>query len=281
MAASVVSEFRGLQGIDTSGVEVADDEQSPPSIAAGSAEEAAKLKELEGRLSETGAMEAWLSFKETTTYKELPLMCLRGRKYDVERAADILPKLVELMREFDVGTGKVDETLAEHLKALTIVSLDVKDDLGRGILWLRLRNHDPKTRKKEDLVRQIITVQLHLLQDADVQRLGIVVIHDMNGLGLKNLDPGAAKLIFSRVLTTMPIRVGRVCVINPPWIVGRVIIPIVMTFMSSKIKSRFRIIHSDKVEAVEKFVPIGAIPDELGGQYAFDSTNWSRQIGAA
>ena len=39
-------------------------------------------------------------------------MCLRGRKYDVERAADILPKLIELMQEFDVGTGKVDEALS-------------------------------------------------------------------------------------------------------------------------------------------------------------------------
>ena len=220
--ASVTSELRGIQGVDTSGVEVADDEQSPPTIAAGSAEEAAKLQELEGRLSDMGTMEAWLSFKETTVYKELPLMCLRGRKYDVERAADILPKLIELMQEFDVGTGKVDETLSAHLKALTIVSLDAKDDLGRGVLWLRLRNHDPKTRKKEDLVRQILTVQLHLLKDADVQRLGLVIIHDMNGIGLKNLDPGAVKLILGRVLPTMPIRLGRVCVINPPWVIGRV-----------------------------------------------------------
>ena len=37
--ASVTSELRGIQGVDTSGVEVADDEQSPPTIAAGSAEE--------------------------------------------------------------------------------------------------------------------------------------------------------------------------------------------------------------------------------------------------
>ena len=55
--ASVTSELRGIQGVDTSGVEVADDEQSPPTIAAGSAEEAAKLQELEGRLSEMGTME--------------------------------------------------------------------------------------------------------------------------------------------------------------------------------------------------------------------------------
>ena len=87
----------------------------------------------------------------------------------------------------------------------------------------------------------------------------------MHGLGLKNLDPAAAKIILGQVLPALPIRLGRVCVINPPWFLGRVVLPIIFTFLSPKLKSRFRIIHSNKVEKVEKFVPISSIPEEIGG----------------
>ena len=39
---------------------------------------------------------------------------------------------------------------------------------------------------------------------------------------LSNLDMAAAKQIFSKVMPHLPVRVGRICVYSPPWIVGKV-----------------------------------------------------------
>ena len=59
-------------GADTSQIEVVeeDEEQTPPPIAVGSAEEAAKLEELTARLKADGIHATWLAFKESTPYKD-------------------------------------------------------------------------------------------------------------------------------------------------------------------------------------------------------------------
>ena len=81
---------------------------------------------------------------------------------------------------------------------------------------------DLRSRLADGGLSLVVGTHALLSEDTSFHRLGLVIIHDMNGIGLKNLDPGAVKLILGRVLPTMPIRLGRVCVINPPWVIGRV-----------------------------------------------------------
>ena len=77
-----------LKGINTEGIEV-DEEQVPPSIAAESKEEAEELAKMEALVQAAGVAEVIGADKATK------LLCLRGRKYDAERAAALLPKLLE------------------------------------------------------------------------------------------------------------------------------------------------------------------------------------------
>jgi len=276
-----------MKGLDSSAIDEtwdhADEEQVPPSIMAGSQEEAALLQALVAKLEESGAMAEWLSFKESTAFQDIPLLCLRGRKYQVDRAAASVPRLVEMMREYRVGSG-VDESLQKTIKAGAAVYLGSKDAMGRGVVWLRLRNHDPKAQPPAEFARSIAAVMLMALDDPEVQRLGIVILHDMNGIRLKNMNPPAFKLILSKVLPTLPIRVARVCIINPPWIIGKVVMPIVLAFVSKKIKSRIQIFHGPKGIApsgVHGFVPPSSIPEELGGEWHFDFDKWLASADAA
>ena len=219
--------LKQMKTIDTSGVEV-DEEQVAPAIAAGSAEEAAALAEMEQMLQAAGDAEGIAADKSTK------LLCLRGRKYDAARAAGLLPKLLELKREFSVGEP-AGEQLIEDLHSHKIIAPGTKDADGRAIIWVRLRHHDPKRSKAADMARLMLTVMLHALKDPDVQRLGVTVINDMSGLKLKNMDPSAAKAIMMRVFPNLPIRVGRICIFNPPWFVGHIILPVFLTFMSKKV----------------------------------------------
>lgn len=167
---------KNLKGLDTSGVEV-DEEQAKPEIGIDSPEEAALSAELEAALKAAGNEAA------IAAPAELKLTCLRGRKYDVERAATLIPKNLDLRKQLleDSDLSKLREDLAAH----KVVYPGGKDADGRGIIWIRLRHHDPKASKAQDMGRLVMTVMNEALKDPDVQRMGVVVINDLNGLKLK------------------------------------------------------------------------------------------------
>ena len=73
----------------------------------------------------------------------------------------------------------------------------------------------------------------------------------------------------------------RICIFNPPWIVGHVLLPILLTLMSKKLRGRIALIKEHKVEALRPFVPEGSLPAELGGTLALDEAKWSEGMVAA
>jgi hypothetical protein len=196
-----------LRGLDTSGVEV-DEEQEAPTMAANSAEEKAALATMEAALDGTAAA--------TAATSEDKLMCLRGRKYDPERAAALLPKFLELTADATLRS----DTLYDDVRSRKVIALGTKDVAGRGVVWLRLRFHEPKKSKAADMCRFIAIVMLRALQDVDVQRTGMCVVQDMTGLKLSNLDPTTAKEVRRQAELPSsplprPLRRGRP--LAPPW----------------------------------------------------------------
>ena len=263
----------GLKGMDTSNVDV-DDEQTPPMVACGSAEERELLQKLETQMAATEALLAkWEAFEASSKiYKEIPLWCLRGRKYDVDRALELLPRLIDMIEELELEKeDAAGDRLLADLETHKLVATGTKDPGGRGVVWARLRFHDPKVSKAKDMGRLMASVMLHVLRhDPEVQRLGVSIVQDMNGLGLGNLDPLAAKYLLGHVLSNLPIRVGRICIVHPPWIVGKIILPIAMTLMSAKLRSRIAIINGSKPDPLFQHVPRSALPLELGGEAQID-----------
>ena len=316
---------KGLSGLDSSGVEV-DEEQTPPSIAADSPEEAAELAKMEALLASAGDTPALFGADKKTK-----LLCLRGRKYDAERAAAALPKLLEFFAEFGIGQSPTEQ-LTNDVQSHKLISLGSKDADGRAVIWVRLRYHDPKVSKAEDMARLLATVILDALKDPDVQRLGFVLINDsaaartsaalrpralliwladaartrarahlascgrdgspprplvvcaraaVTGLKLKNLDPAAAKMIMGKVLAVMPVRVGRICVFNPPWVVGHILLPVLLSLLSKKLRGRVAILNGHHPEKLTPYVPKASVPAELGGTLALDEAAWAARVLAA
>lgn len=84
--------------------------------------------------------------------------------------------------------------------------------------------------------------------------------------------------VFGTVIPHLPVRVGRICVFNPPWIVGKVLLPFVLTFMSRKLKNRIVIIKGEEPENLLEHIPATALPTELGGQLQFDAQAWADTV---
>lgn len=266
-ARKIISDMKGL---DTSGVEV-DDEQVAPSIATGSSEETAELAKMEALLQAAGDAGAIAADRETK------LLCLRGRKYDPERAAGLVPKFLALKQS--VGYNEpAGEQLVSDINSHKVMNTGAKDGDGRAVIWIRLRYHDPKVSKAEDMGRLIVNVMLNALKDPETQRLGVTLIQDMTGIKLKNLDPAAAKNMMGNIFPNLPIRVGRICIYNPPWILGNIVLPIVLTLMSKKLRGRIAVIKDATPAKIQQFVPVASIPVELEGTYAVDEAKWSEGL---
>jgi len=269
---SATSMAKELKGLDTSKVEV-DDEQAPPAIEAGSDEERDLLAQMDSLLQSTQA-------DAIPADEQTKLLCLRGRKYDPERAAQLLPQLEALKREVGYGLP-AGAQLVEDIKSCKIVDTGARDAGGRGVLWLRLRYHDPKKSKADDMKRLVTNVMLSALNDPEVQRKGLVIVQDMNGLKLKNLDPKAGKELFGSVFPRLPIRIGRIIILNPPWFVGHVLLPVVFTLMSKKLRGRITLINGNKMEPLLEHVGASMLPPELGGTHTFNEAKWAQGMIAA
>ena len=118
----------GFKGVDTSKVAV-DDDQQAPTIEAGSAEESAALEAMDALIPEGSPAKA--------ASKEMKLLCLRGRKYDPNRAATLLPGLIELIEELDLRSPS--EQLKADLASGKVVVTGAKDGMNRAIVWIRFR----------------------------------------------------------------------------------------------------------------------------------------------
>ena len=256
----------GLRGLDTTGVEV-DEDQVPPIIAAGSAEEEGLYAQLEARLGAS-----------IHTTREAKLMCLRGRKYDVDRAADLLPRHLALRTKLREVIYDAGAQLRADLQSRKIVCTGGKDDGGRAVVWLRLRYHEPRQSRPIDVGRLLVAVMLEALKHADVQRRGVVIVNDMSGLRLRNLDPAVPKYLFKEVLPAMPVRVGRICLLNPPWVLRTVILPIAFMLMSKKLRARIVVLTN--TDTLSEHVPATALPTELGGTLPWDVA-WATRMCAA
>lgn len=80
---------------------------------------------------------------------------------------------------------------------------------GRGICWLRMRHQDPKACGPRDFARMVASVVLNSLTDPDIARCGIVMLNEMTGVGLKNMNPSIPKYLFGSIFPRLPVRVGR------------------------------------------------------------------------
>ena len=219
--------------ITTERVEV-DDDSAPPTVAANSSEEKALLKELSELLPE-----ALKAVPDATK-----LMCLRGRKYDPARGAETLQALEALKETLQLSNPPPQ--LAVDIASGKVTNPGGVDEMGRSIIWLRLRFNKPKESSPQDMGRLVATVMLKALESVETQRNGIVLINDMRELSVKNLSPSIAKFLMGevyapmnpappsipamthatpsrshQVLPALPIRVHRILIVRPPWFINR------------------------------------------------------------
>ena len=129
------------------------------------------------------------------------------------------------------------------------------------------------------MARLVVTVMCKALEDVETQRRGIVMFSDGSEVGLRNMDPRVPKYLMGSVLPRLPVRVARIVMYNPPFIVGRVIFPIVRALMSRKVAARIALLPSADHDALHAILPPAAISADYGGSRPFHLAGWLGELG--
>jgi len=139
----------------------------------------------------------------------------------------------------------------------------------------RMRYQDSRRSSARGQARLAATVLLHALHDTDLQRPDFVLLLDNSGSGISNINPWTVKIVWSTVVPNLPVRASRVFIVNPPFFAAKVFYPILLSFMSAKVRQNHLVIQGAKKEVwasrLAYFdVPLSSVPTELGGSAHVD-----------
>jgi hypothetical protein len=203
----------------------------------GSPQEKELLDEMRGHLAGTGledpqADQFWL------------LACLRARKFDAERGATLFKRYMAWRVEFQVDElGHPSHPRMQEFFRLKVTRFTGgRDKVGRLIIQGTARNQRPDIFQPDDVLRGMHAIlEAALRAHPDAQARGISMVYDVGGAGLSNMDPKLSKKLAPAFSANLPIRIGRMNLVNPPWFI-KILFPIFRSFMSKKLQSRMRIV---------------------------------------
>lgn len=207
----------------------------------------------------------------------LLLRFLRARKWDVTKALEMMGKAIHWRikdfhvekvlaegEEHAVKTGDDGLILQYKLPKASVYGVD---KLGRPIVHVHVRVHDPKAQSEKSIelytVQVIETTRLMLNDPVDTAN----VIFDLTGFTLGNMDYAAVKFILHCFEAFYPESLGFILIHKAPWIFGTVW-NVIKGWIDPVVAAKISFTKSEKdlLDAIEgKYVP-----KDLGGTREYE-----------
>ena len=107
------------------------------------------------------------------------------------------------------------------------------------------------------------------------QLLGMCVLHDFKGVSMGNMDSRVAKTMMRLMSGSLPSRLGGIYLLNPPFFLNWVVLPLVKRFANKKMRERLHVCTSRK--KLLKYFDESQLPQEYDGPLDSESF-WDRQV---
>uniref|UniRef100_A0A7S4ISL5 CRAL-TRIO domain-containing protein n=1 Tax=Vannella robusta TaxID=1487602 RepID=A0A7S4ISL5_9EUKA len=183
------------------------------------------LEELKKRVAEytekrvAEGMELTEVQKELLEMDSMYLRFLRGRKWDLEASYNSYIETAEWRRNFQgIGVDNIDETMIENELKTGKCFMYKYDKRNRTIIYVRPRFHDPNQNTTEEMDRFLVWMTE---LGRKMLRPGVetgLVIYDMNGFGLSNMDYTQVKTQIRILESYYPESMGLTLIVNSPWL---------------------------------------------------------------
>jgi len=239
-------------------------------------------------LEKNGELEKQLMEELAEEIGELPekwmgLACIRCRKYDKERARTLMKNLVLMIKELSVDEPLTLAKEKQHID-LHKFRLVGRDKLGRACIATDLGYHNPKEVPPLKMLRTVVFLMLNALrcgpegtdEGGDSTQLnGVCILHNLTHVAWANLDPRVPKLLFKMLSQNMPVRLGTIYLVNPPFFMNWVMLPMVRLLMPKKLSDRFIVVGAPaNLDKYFDLNDLSSLPRDLKGRSAFDSDQW-------
>jgi len=162
----------------------------------------------------------------TKTYAEgflddrMMLRFLRARKFDATAAFQMIEACLKFRLDFQgVGVDQIKLESCKREAAQGKSYIHGMDNLGRPIVIVRPRLHDPAKTDPEESERFIIFMMEHCRKWLPQAQEQVTLIFDMTGVSRKNMDLKTTKYMVTVLQNYYPESLGAVLVYNATWLV--------------------------------------------------------------
>ena len=84
-----------------------------------------------------------------------------------------------------------------------------------------------------------------------IPRTGVCLINDVGGAGVKNLDPRMPHALGRAFSKRLPVRLGAMAILRPPWFF-RMVFPLVSMGFPKKLRERIQVLPGGKGAAAAR-----------------------------
>ena len=148
------------------------------------------------------------------------------------------------------------------------------DKAGNVVLVGRLRNNDMNDgRTPEGVARHALYTIDRVLERKEALENGVVIFHDLTGLGRKNLHTGIPQLIMRAIIGNFPLKIKGIYIFNAPLFFWG-FFKVMSVMFPAKLRQRTHFLK--KLEDVYEIIDQNQLLLEHGGSRQHDQTQWVR-----
>ena len=229
------------------------------------------LNKYGGRYTRQG----WLEFMLMDPADTCALRFLRARKYDVNAAIAMCVSaimfrldvnIVEIIGSGELGNKDVPGFLNQFRRGISYVRGTTVDEC-LPIYFIHVGRHFTNAQKPEVLQRFVVMAMENVRLLSTPPQEKAIIVFDMNGFGLKNMDWSCVMFILKCLESYYPESLRRIYVHGAPWIfkgVWAALQPLLDPVVAAKIK------FSNKAHELEEYIPRSRFSKAMGGTMDWD-----------
>ncbi|XP_061425313.1 clavesin-2-like [Lethenteron reissneri] len=211
------------------------------------------------------------------------LRFLRARKSQPAAAFRLLAQYfefrqqnLEMFKNFKATDHGIKQALRDGFPGV----LTEPDHYGRKVLVLFAANWDQSRYTFVDILRAILLSLETMIEDAECQVNGFVLIIDWSNFSFKQaskLSPSMLRLAIEGLQDSFPARFGGVHFVNQPWYI-HALYTMIRPFLKDKTRKRI-FLHGNNLTSLHQLLHPEMLPSEFGGLLPpYDMGTWARTL---